>query len=101
MLIVEDLMLDTKKLRAFRNDRPLRLNPTNIEILTLLMRRSPGVVRREEISTILWGENVVKNTSGVGTRLHEIRKIVDDGAAFPLVHTIYGIGYQLCRLAEA
>lgn len=98
MLIVEDLVLDTERYKATRGDIHLKLNPTNIEILALLMRRSPDVVKKEEIAAILWGEDVIKNTNGVGTRVHQIRKIVDNGFAFSLLHTIYGVGYQLCRL---
>lgn len=78
---------------------PLKLNPTNIEILALLMRRSPAVVSREEIATILWGD-ALRPLGGVGTRIYHIRRVVDDGFSFPLIHTIHGVGYQLCKLAE-
>lgn len=99
MLVVEDLVVDTERYRATRGDIHLKLNPTNIEILVLLMRRSPEVVTKEEIAAILWGEDVIKNNNGVGTRVHQIRRIVDSGFAFSLIHTIYGVGYQLCKLA--
>ncbi|MEX6664224.1 winged helix-turn-helix domain-containing protein [Pseudomonas sp. W2-17] len=95
MLVVEDLVLDTSKYRATRAQRSLKLNPTNIDILALLMLKSPGIVSKEEIAEMLWGQLGVNKSSGVGTRVHQIRKVVDDGFAFPLLHTVYGVGYQL------
>lgn len=95
MLVVEDLVLDISKYRATRAQRSLKLNPTNIDILALLMVRSPGIVSKEEIAEMLWGELGVNKSSGVGTHVHQIRKVVDDGFAFPLLHTVYGVGYQL------
>jgi hypothetical protein len=97
MLVVEDLMLDTEKYRAFRADKHLKLNPTNIDILALLMARSPAIVSKAEIAAKLWGEDGVERSTGLGTRVHQIRKVVDDGFDFPLVHTVYGVGYQLCK----
>lgn len=97
MLVVEDLVLDTGKYRAFRADKRLKLNPTNIDILALLMLRSPAIVSKEEIAKILWGEQGTDKSTGLGTRVHQIRKVVDDGFAYPLVHTVYGVGYQLCK----
>lgn len=95
MLVVEDLVLDISKYRATRAQKLLKLNPTNIDILALLMMRSPGIVSKEEIAQMLWSELGVNKSGGLGTRVHQIRKVVDDGFAFPLVHTVYGIGYQL------
>ncbi|WP_282368048.1 winged helix-turn-helix domain-containing protein [Pseudomonas sp. PS02290] len=97
MLVVEDLVLDTGKYRAFRADKYLKLNPTNIDILALLMLKSPAIVSKEEIAKMLWGEQGTHKSTGLGTRVHQIRKVVDDGFAFPLVHTVYGVGYQLCK----
>jgi len=97
MLVVEDLVLDTSKYRATRAQRALKLNPTNLDILALLMQRSPGIVSKAEIAEMLWGELGVNKSGGLGTRVHQIRKVVDDGFAFPLVHTVYGVGYQLCK----
>lgn len=97
MLVVEDLVLDTAKYRALRADKHLRLNPTNIDILALLMLRSPAIVSKQEIAEMLWGDQAPHKSIGLGTRVHQIRKVVDDGFAFPLVHTVYGVGYQLCK----
>jgi DNA-binding winged helix-turn-helix (wHTH) protein len=95
MLVVEDLLLDTEKYRASRADKHLKLNPTNIDILALLMLRSPEIVSKAEIAEMLWGEQGAYKSSGLGTRVHQIRKALDDGFDFPLLHTVYGVGYQL------
>ena len=92
---IDGLVLDSRLYRVAREGQLLTLNPTNIEILALLMRRSPQLVTKEDIAEILWGTRELKNPSGVGTRVHEIRKAVDEGFDEPLVHTVYRKGYLL------
>ncbi|SEP55628.1 Transcriptional regulatory protein, C terminal [Pseudomonas sp. NFACC02] len=95
ILTVEDLLLNVTQCKVARGGRPLRLNPTNIEVLALLMRRSPAIVTQSEIAAVLWGNVMLKNKNGVATRIHEIRQVVDIGFDVPLIHTLHGVGYRL------
>jgi DNA-binding response OmpR family regulator len=94
-LTIEDLFLNVTQCKAVRDGKPLRLNPTNIEVLALLMRRSPAIVTQSEIAAVLWGDGTLKNKNGVATRIHEIRQAVDLGFEVPLIHTFHGAGYRL------
>lgn len=101
ILTVEDLLLNVTQCKVVRDGKPLRLNPTNIEVLALLMRRSPAIVTQSEIAAVLWGDGTLKNKNGVATRIHEIRQVVDIGFDVPLIHTLHGVGYRLAAVANA
>jgi len=101
ILTVEDLLLNVTQYKVVRDGKPLRLNPTNIEVLALLMRRSPAIVTQSEIATVLWGNGTLKNKNGVATRIHEIRQVVDIGFDVPLIHTLHGVGYRLAAMEGA
>jgi DNA-binding response OmpR family regulator len=101
ILTVEDLLLNVTQCKVVRGGKPLRLNPTNIEVLALLMRRSPAIVTQLEIAAVLWGDGMLKNKNGVATRIHEIRQVVDIGFDIPLIQTLHGVGYRLAAVDDA
>lgn len=101
ILTIEDLRLNVTQCKVVRGGKPLRLNPTNIEVLALLMRRSPAIVTQSEIAAVLWGDGTLKNKNGVATRIHEIRQVVDVGFEVPLIHTLHGVGYRLAAVEDA
>ncbi len=94
VLKVHDLEYDLDTLQITRADTPLRLNPTNLKMLELLMRRSPAVVTRRELEETVWGE-YTPNSDSLRSNLHLLRRMVDKPFSVPLIHTIHGIGYQL------
>jgi DNA-binding response OmpR family regulator len=94
LLTVADLSIDLNTLRVDRADRHIELPPTPLKILILLMRRSPGVVLREEIEREIWGD-APPDSDTLRAHLHSLRNAVDRGFEQKLVHTVRGIGYQL------
>jgi DNA-binding response OmpR family regulator len=93
-LVVEDLSFDLNRLRVERAGRRIVLGPTPMRILEVLMRRSPGVVRREELERAVWGDNP-PDSDALRAHMHALRSAVDRDSSVPLVHTLRGIGYQL------
>ncbi|MGD8629771.1 MAG: response regulator transcription factor [Gammaproteobacteria bacterium] len=93
-LTVADLSFDLDRLRIERAGRRIDLGPIPMRILELLMRRSPGVVRREELEHTVWGDDP-PDSDALRAHMHALRSAVDRGSAVPLVHTLRGIGYQL------
>lgn len=98
-LMVEDLSLDLHRLRVDRGGRRIELGPIPLRILELLMQRSPGVVRREELERAIWGDDP-PDSDALRAHIHALRSAVDRDSAVPLVHTIRGIGYQLAAPDE-
>jgi DNA-binding response OmpR family regulator len=93
-LIVDDLSFDLDRLRVERAGRRIDLGPIPLRILELLMRRSPGVVRRDELARAIWG-NYPPDSDALRAHMHALRSAIDRDTSQHLVHTIRGIGYQL------
>jgi DNA-binding response OmpR family regulator len=99
LLRVADLTFDPDRLRVERAGRRIELPPIPLRILTLLIRRSPGVVRREELEREIWGDDP-PDSDALRAHVHALRTAIDRGAPVPLVHTVRSIGYQLATPDE-
>lgn len=93
-LMVEDLRFDLDRMRVERAGRRIELGRIPLQLLELLMRRSPGVVRREELEREIWGDDP-PDSDALRAHMHALRSAVDRDSEVPLVHTLRGIGYQL------
>jgi len=94
LLQVHDLSFDPDRLRIERAARRIELAPIPLRILTVLMRRSPGVVPREELVREVWGDHP-PDSDALRAHIHALRSAIDHDTDIPLVRTIRGIGYQL------
>lgn len=95
-LRVADLSYDLDTLIVSRSGQPLRLNPSGLKLLEILMRRSPAVVRREVLEEALWGDDTPDSDS-LRSHIHQLRQIIDRPFATPLLHTVHGVGYRLAE----
>jgi DNA-binding response OmpR family regulator len=95
-LRVGDLSFDVETLQVRRAGKTLKPHPFGLKLLEILMRKSPAVVRREELERELWGDDCPDSDS-LRSHIHQLRQIVDKPFGSPLLHTVHGIG---CRLAE-
>lgn len=93
-LIVGDLVFDPDSLRLSRGQRRIELAPLPLRILEVLMRRSPGVVRRDELEHAVWGDDP-PDSDALRAHIHALRSAIDRDEAMALLHTVRGIGYQL------
>lgn len=94
LLVVEDLRYDLDTLQVSRAGKPLKLNPTSLKLLALLMQKSPTVARREILEESLWGDDIPDSDS-LRSHIHQLRQVVDKPFATPLLHTVHGIGFRL------
>lgn len=94
VLEVADLRFDLGTLEVSRAGKPLPMTPVRRQLLELLMRRSPGLVRREELETLIWKDDVPDNDV-LRSHMHMLRKAVDGDAPRKLLKTIAGSGYRL------
>lgn len=94
VLTVADLRFDLATLEVTRAGKVLAMTPVRRQLLELLMRRSPGLVRREELETLIWKDDVPDNDV-LRSHMHMLRKAVDGDAPRKLVKTIAGSGYRL------
>ena len=93
-LEVADLCFDLETLEVTRGGRLLALTKIELEILRLLLERSPAVVRRQEIVARVWGEDA-PDSNTLRSHIHGVRAAVDKPFETPLIRTVHGIGYRL------
>lgn len=94
LLQVADLTYDLDTLETNRAGKPLKINPTGLKLLALLMQKSPAVVRREMLEDILWGDESPDSDS-LRSHIHQLRQVIDKPFDQPLLHTVHGFGYRL------
>ncbi|EHR70862.1 response regulator with CheY-like receiver domain and winged-helix DNA-binding domain [Burkholderiales bacterium JOSHI_001] len=95
LLVVADLELDTRTMRASRAGRPLSLTARELALLELLMSSPGRLFSRERILANVWGTSEDPLTNVVDVYIRRLRSKVDDGFPRPLIHTQRGLGYRL------
>ena len=94
VLEVGDLRFNLQSLVVTRGARELSLSPIKRQILEALMRRSPHIVRREHLESLIWGERTLDKDI-LRSHMHLLRKEVDGEGAPKILHTVQGQGYSL------
>ena len=95
LLIVADLELDTRSMRASRAGRALALTARELALLELLMSAPGRLFSRERILANVWGTHEDPLTNVVDVYIRRLRSKVDEGFEPPLIHTQRGLGYRL------
>ncbi|WP_028866040.1 response regulator transcription factor [Psychromonas aquimarina] len=93
-LKVADLQLNLQEKLAYRNECPLKLSPTALKILEVLMRESPNPVSREKLMHNVWGDQPPDSNS-LKVHIYNLRKQLDGNANKVLLHTVSGYGFAL------
>jgi len=94
ILRVSDLELDVETRRLTRAGQMLKLPPSPMALLKLLMQESPAVVTRARLEETLWLDSPPDSDS-LRRHVHFLRQVIDRPFPTALLHTIHGIGYQL------
>lgn len=94
LLSVDELTLNTELLEVKRASTDINLNKTSLKILEYLMRKSPAVVRKNQIEEHIWGDDIPESDS-LRTHIHQLRNAIDKPFAYPLIHTAHSIGYSV------
>ena len=98
-LSVADLSLDIQQMQAYRSGSLLKLSPTALKILEVLMRQSPKPVLREKLMQSVWGD-AQPDSNSLKVHIFNIRKQVDAQHEIKLVHTIPGRGFAIKDISE-
>ena len=92
--------LDLGRHELRRSGRRLRVAPTPLALLALLIERHDVVVERKEIAARLWPQaDLVNVEQAINTTIRRIREVLVDDPSHPrFVETIVGKGY--CFVAD-
>ena len=89
-----DLEYNLDSLTVKRAGQPIKMNPTGLKLLQILMESSPYVVPREELEVKVWGEEMPDSDS-LRVHIHGLRSTIDKPFDKNLIHTRHGIGYHV------
>lgn len=93
-LNVADLEYNLDSLTVKRAGQSIKMNPTGLKLLHILMESSPYVVPREELEVKVWGEEMPDSDS-LRVHIHGLRTAIDKPFNKSLIHTRHGIGYHV------
>jgi two-component system OmpR family response regulator len=93
MLRVGDLELDLVSRTANRAGRYIKLLPREFQVLEYLVRNEDHVVPRTLLLEKVWDLHFDPSTNIIDVYVGRVRRKVDGGHAYPLIHTIRGVGF--------
>jgi len=99
-LVAGDLVLDRRAHEVTRSGQTLDLTPKEFALLEYLMRHPGQVLSRTLILERVWDYSFDSLANVVDATIRRLRKVVDEGFSYPLIHTVRGVGYKL-KVPEA
>jgi two-component system OmpR family response regulator len=95
MLRVGDLEVDLVARTASRRGREIKLLPREFQLLEYLVRNEGRVVPRAMLLEHVWDLHFDPTTNIIDVYVGRVRRKIDDQQAYPLIHTVRGVGYCL------
>lgn len=94
-LICSSLSLDTERHIALKNSHPLKLTPTEFNLLKYCMLHPNQVLTHARLLKEVWGVGYQHEMQYLRTFINSLRKKVEDNPARPdIIITEMGIGYR-------
>jgi two-component system OmpR family response regulator len=95
ILRVGDLALDLVSRTASRRGKDIVLFPREFQLLEYLVRNEGRVVSRAMLLQHVWDLHFDPSTNIIDVYVGRVRRKVDGQQAYPLIHTVRGVGYSL------
>jgi two-component system, OmpR family, response regulator len=95
ILRVGDLELDLLARIARRSGEKIELVPREFKLLEYLARNVGQVVSRAMLLQHVWDLHFDPTTNVIDVYVGRVRRKIDSGQAYPLIHTIRGVGFCL------
>ncbi len=95
LLRVGDLTLDPATREVRRGGEPIELTNKEYALLAALMRRPGQVLTRTQIADQVWDMTVSNDSNVIDAYIRLLRRKVDAGREYSLIHTVRGVGYSM------
>jgi two-component system OmpR family response regulator len=95
VLRVGDLAIDLISRTASRHGKDIDLLPKEFQLLEYLVRNEGRIVSRAMLLQHVWDLHFDPSTNIIDVYVGRVRRKVNDQQAYPLIHTVRGIGYCL------
>jgi two-component system OmpR family response regulator len=90
-----DLELDLISRTANRSGREIILKPREFQLLEYLVRNQDHVVPRTMLLAHVWDLHFDPSSNIIDVYVGRVRRKVDGQQAYPLIHTVRGVGFCL------
>jgi len=95
ILRVGDLEIDLLMRVVRRRGREIELLPREFQLLEYLVRNVGEVVSRAMLLQHVWDLHFDPSTNVIDVYVGRVRRKIDSGQAYPLIHTVRGAGFCL------
>jgi two-component system OmpR family response regulator len=95
ILRVGDLEIDLLTRLVRRRGREIELLPREFQLLEYLVRNVGQVVSRAMLLQHVWDLHFDPSTNVIDVYVGRVRRKIDSGQAYPLIHTIRSVGFCL------
>ena len=95
ILRVGDLAVDLLARVARRRGQQIELLPREFKLMEYLVRNVGQVVSRTMLLQHVWDLHFDPTTNVIDVYVGRVRRKIDNGQAYPLIHTIRGVGFCL------
>jgi two-component system, OmpR family, response regulator len=96
VLRVGDLKIDLVSRAVTRKGRVVELLPREFQVLEYLVRNQGQVVPRAMLLQHVWDLHFDPTTNIIDVYVGRLRRKIDGQQAYPLIHTVRGVGYRVC-----
>ncbi|WP_299897117.1 phosphate regulon transcriptional regulator PhoB [uncultured Ruegeria sp.] len=91
----DDIVLDSETHKVSRDNKPLKLGPTEFRLLSTFMEKPGRVWSREQLLDRVWGRDIYVDTRTVDVHIGRLRKALTQYGGNDPVRTVRGAGYAL------
>lgn len=97
MLSFNNLSIDFSKRVVYINDKELKLNRKEFDILSFFATNTNRLITKEALAEHVWGDNIdmVDNFDFVYAQMKNLRKKLKDNKADISIDNVYGVGYKV------
>lgn len=91
----ENLKLDIKKRKLYKNEKLIELTPKEFDILAMLACNRGEIFTRDQLTVEVWGEDYAGETLGIAVYIRRIREKIEDDPSKPsYLQTVWREGYR-------
>jgi two-component system OmpR family response regulator len=95
LLRVGDLDIDLLARTVHRAGRPIELLPREFKLLSYLAHNEGQIISRSMLLQHVWDLHFDPTTNVIDVYVGRLRRKIDSGHTYPLIHTVRGVGFCL------
>jgi len=95
LIVIEDMVIDTRKREVKRKNKIIRLTSREYEILVMLAEANGQPVSKKDLLNRVWGTSYSINTNTIEVFINLIRSKIDKDFTPKLIKTRIGFGYYI------